>query len=134
MDSFDRTRAPELGGDPDRIFLPGPYHFLPFKGPIVETAFAGVADPVSTQRVHHARADAPPTFLATADKDMLVLPRDGDALGQALHGQGVAVERKSYPNVGHTGLVKAIAKPLRGHASVLEEMDNFAHKVTRIEG
>lgn len=116
------------------IGLAGPYDFLPFKGPIVEPAFAGVADPVSTQPVHYARADAPSTFLATADKDMLVLPRNSDALAQALRGKGVAVQRKSYPDVGHIGLVTAIAKPLRGHASVLEDMGNFAHRVTRIEG
>jgi acetyl esterase/lipase len=115
------------------IGLAGPYDFLPFKGPIIEPAFAGVADPVSTQPVHYARADAPPAFLATADKDMLVLPRNSDALAQALRGQGVAVERKSYPDVGHIGLVTAIAKPLRGHASVLEDMADFAHKATLLK-
>jgi len=93
-----------------------------------------VTDPVSTQPVHYARADAPPAFLATAGKDMLALPRNSDALAQALRAQGVAVERKSYPDVGHIGLVTAIAKPLRGHASILEDMADFAHKVTRIEG
>lgn len=113
------------------IGLAGPYDFLPFKGPIVEPAFAGVADPVSTQPVHYARPDAPPAFLATASKDRLVEARNSDALAGALSGHGVAVVRKTYPEVGHIGLVTAIAKPLRGHASVLEDMVDFAHKVTR---
>lgn len=113
------------------IGLAGPYDFLPFSGPIVEPAFAGVADPVSTQPVHYARPDAPPAFLATAGKDRLVEPRNSDALARALSGQGVAVERRTYPDVGHIGLVTAIAKPLRGHAAILEDMVDFAHKATR---
>ncbi|WP_343611925.1 alpha/beta hydrolase [Novosphingobium sp.] len=112
------------------IGLAGPYDFLPFSGPIVEPTFAGVTDPVSTQPVHYARRDAPPAFLATADKDRLVEPRNSDALARALGRQGVVVERKSYAHVGHIGLVTAIAIPLRGHASVLEDMVTFAHKVT----
>jgi hypothetical protein len=63
--------------------------------------------------------------------DTLVEPRNSDALASALITQGAAVERKRYAHVGHIGLVTAIARPLHGHASVLEDMVNFAHKVTR---
>ena len=113
------------------IGLAGPYDFLPFNGKVVQSAFAGVDDPPSTQPVLYAAAGAPPAFLATGDKDTLVLPRNSDALAAALRAKGVRVERRTYPAVGHVGLVTAIAKPFRGHASVLEDAADFAHEVTR---
>ncbi|WP_206240202.1 alpha/beta hydrolase [Novosphingobium terrae] len=112
------------------IGLAGPYDFLPFKGPVVEKAFAGVADPVATQPVHYAHRGDPPAFLATGDKDTLVLPRNSDALAEGLRSHDVLVERRRYPGVGHVGLITAVAKPLRGHANVLEDMTAFARKVT----
>jgi acetyl esterase/lipase len=113
------------------IGLAGPYDFLPFSGPIVERTFVGVTDQRATQPVYYARRNAPPAFLATGNMDTLVEPRNSDALASALITQGAAVERTRYAHVGHIGLVTAIARPLRGHASVLEDMVNFAHKVTR---
>lgn len=113
------------------IGLAGPYDFLPFKGPIVERAFAGVTDPSATQPVHYAHAEAPPAFLASGDKDTMVLPRNSDALAERLRAQGVVVERRTYPGVGHIGLITAIAKPLRDHAGVLDDMTDFARAATR---
>lgn len=114
------------------IGLAGPYDFLPFKGSVVEQAFAGVRDPAQTQPVAHVDAGAPPAFLATGDKDSLVLPRNSDALARSLRAHGVSVERKTYPRVGHAGLVTAIAKPLRGKAQVLDDMVAFAQQVTAL--
>jgi acetyl esterase/lipase len=113
------------------IGLAGPYDFHPFNGPIVEEAFAGAGDPVTTQPVHYAHAGAPPAFLASGDKDTTVLPRNSDALGERLRALGVTVERRTYPEVGHIGLITAIAKPLRDHAAVLEDMTEFARRVTQ---
>jgi len=114
------------------IGLAGPYDFLPFKGRVVEQAFAGVGDPAQTQPVAHVDADSPPAFLATGDKDSLVLPRNSDALAQRLRDHGVSVERKTYPQVGHAGLVTAIAKPFRGKAGVLDDMVAFAEQATTL--
>jgi acetyl esterase/lipase len=123
-----------LGGDRRAVRgfagLAGPYDFLPFKGPVVEEAFFGVSDPVATQPVHHVASGDPPAFLATGDKDMVVLPRHSDALAERLRAQGVIVDRCTYPGVGHVGLITAIAKPLRDHAGVLEDMVDFARRVT----
>lgn len=112
------------------IGLAGPYDFLPFDGPVVQRAFAGVSDPLATQPVHYARSGAPPAFLATGARDTLVLPRNSDALAQRLRAAGVRVERRIYPEVGHAGLVTAMAKPLRGRAGVLDDMVAFARAVT----
>jgi acetyl esterase/lipase len=121
----DRSRVRGLIG------LAGPYDFLPLKGDIVQQAFGGVADPASTQPVRYVQPGDPPAFLATGAKDDFVRPRNSDSLAARLRSAGVPVERKTYPGVGHVGLLTAIAKPLRGRASVLDDMAAFAKTVTQ---
>jgi acetyl esterase/lipase len=112
------------------IGLAGPYDFLPLDGPIVQAAFGQATDPAATQPVNFVTAQAPPAFLATAGKDMLVRPSNSDSLAARLRAAGVAVERRNYPQVGHAGLVAALAVPLRGRAAVLAAMAAFARRVT----
>jgi len=112
------------------IGLAGPYDFLPLDGPVVEAAFGQAPDKPATQPVTFAGAASPPAFLATAGKDTLVRPSNSDSLAGRLRAAGVAVERRDYPQVGHAGLVTALAVPLRGKAAVLEEMTAFARRVT----
>lgn len=121
----DRTRVRGLIG------LAGPYDFLPLKGAIVEQAFAGVSDPSSTQPVNFVRRGDPPAFLATGDEDDFVRPRNSDSLAARLRSKGVSVERRTYRGIGHAGLLTAIAKPLRGRATILDDMVDFARRVTR---
>ena len=112
------------------IGLAGPYDFLPLTGKIVEQAFAGVTDPASTQPVNFVRPGDPPAFLATGDEDDFVRPSNTVSLTAKLRAAGVTVDRKIYKGVGHVGLLTAIAKPLRGRASVLEDMSDFARRVS----
>lgn len=116
------------------IGLAGPYDFLPFDGPVVKQAFAGVREPELTQPVHFATAGSPPAFLATGDKDDVVRPANSDALTSKLQAAGIRTERRRYPNVGHAGLVTAIAKPFRGRATVLDDMVAFAWQASGSEG
>ena len=116
------------------IGLAGPYDFLPFDSPVVRQTFGAVADPVETQPVHYASAGDPPAFLATGDKDETVRPANSDSLAARLRAAGVMVERRRYPDVGHVGLLTSIAKPLRGHASVLDDMTAFAMRASLAPG
>lgn len=111
------------------IGLAGPYDFLPFDGPVVHQTFGLEADPVSTQPIHYVRSGDPPAFLATGGKDRTVRPANSDALASRLKAAGVTVDRRDYPEVGHAGLVTAIAKPFRGRAAVLRDMVAFAEGV-----
>ena len=124
-----------LGADRDRIRgligLAGPYDFLPLDSGIATTTFGGVADAASTQPVNFVRAGDPPAFLATGDKDGTVRPSNSDSLERRLRAAGVAVERKRYPDIGHVGLVTAIARPFRGRAAVLDDLTAFAKQVSR---
>jgi acetyl esterase/lipase len=111
------------------IGLAGPYDFLPFDGPVVQQTFAGVSDPASTQPINAVASGDAPAFLATGDKDDTVRPANSDSLARHLRAVGTEVERRRYPEVGHVGLVTAIAGPLRGRASVLADLSTFAHRV-----
>jgi acetyl esterase/lipase len=113
------------------VGLAGPYDFLPFDGPVIQQTFGGVVDPVTTQPVHYVGHGDPPTFLATGDKDETVRPANSDSLAARLQAVGTAVERKRYPEVGHAGLVTAIARPLRGRAPVFDDMVAFVNRTTR---
>jgi acetyl esterase/lipase len=108
------------------VGLAGPYDFAPFVDKAVLTAFAGVVDQAATQPIHYASADSPPALLATGDRDTVVQPRNSDALERALQAKGVPVERKTYPRVGHAGLITAFAEPFRGKANILNDTAKFA--------
>lgn len=113
------------------IGLAGPYDFFPFDGPVARAAFAGVADPESTQPVRFAGAGDPPALLATGNDDATVRPANSDALAARLSAAGVRVERRRYPHVGHVAILTAIARPFRRRAPVLADMLAFAREVTR---
>ncbi len=110
------------------IGLAGPYDFLPSKLPSVIAAFGSAPDPADTQPMIHIRPGAVPALLCTGDKDDLVAPRNSDTLAARLTAVGTPVDRRTYPRVGHVGLVTAIAEPFRGKAPVLEDMVHFLRK------
>lgn len=112
------------------IGLAGPYDFLPLDGPAVRAAFAQTADLQSTQPVAYVDRRDPPAFLGVAGDDRVVKAKNAINFGRKLKAAGVAVEVKTYPGVGHAGLVTAIAKPFRGRADVLDDMTRFAAQVT----
>lgn len=123
-----------LGPDQRRvrgfIGLAGPYDFLPFTGAVTRAAFEGAKDLPSTQPIAFVHKGAPPAFLATGNRDETVLPRNSDALAARLRAAGSRVVRQTYQNVGHVGLLTAIARPFRERAKVLDDMSFFAHEVT----
>lgn len=112
------------------VGLAGPYDFLPFDGPVLKQAFAEVTNPITTQPVNYVERGDPPAFLATGMKDDTVRPANSDSLAAKIQAVGSKVERVRYREVGHVGLVTAIAKPLRARASVLDDMTAFIHAAT----
>lgn len=107
------------------VGLAGPYDFLPFDSPVTRRTFGHVEDLPATQPVNHARADAPPLLLATGDADTTVYPRHSEALAARLQAAGAAARLILYPGLSHTGPVKALARPFRGHAPVLRDIAFF---------
>lgn len=105
--------------------LAGPYDFLPLRAPETIAAFSGYPDLAATQPMAHARADAPAAFLAHGSRDSIVRPKNSIELGEALTGAGAVAEVKIYPGVSHEGLLLALSRPLRGNATVLDDMSAF---------
>ncbi|WP_300575187.1 alpha/beta hydrolase [Phenylobacterium sp.] len=136
MLGLDETYLREAGVDPDHIRavagLAGPYDFLPLEGETTRAVFGGAGNLEATQPVNQIRAGAPSVFLATGDRDTVVLPRNTQALAEALRERGVAVETRVYPDLGHAGVLLALSRPLRGRAPVLEEMTAFLRARTGI--
>jgi acetyl esterase/lipase len=107
------------------IGLAGPYDFLPFDSPVTERTFGHAEDLPATQPVNFVRRDAPPLLLITGDADTIVRPRHSETLAARLRAAGGDAELILYPGISHTGPLKAIARPFRGHAPVLQDIAAF---------
>ncbi|MEO0500303.1 MAG: alpha/beta hydrolase [Pseudomonadota bacterium] len=106
--------------------LSGPYDFYPFTSERAEAAFGDWPEPAATQPVSFARADAPPLWLATGTDDQTVRPRNSERLAAAQQAAGsMTTELKLYPDLSHADPVKALSKPFRGTAPVLEDSIAF---------
>ena len=109
--------------------LAGPYDFLPLDA-ITRPAFGVVPDLRATQPVNFTSADDPPAFLMVAGKDTLVGPHNTERLAHLLKQAGVTAVTRTYSEIGHAGMVTALARPLRGRAPVLDDLVAFARSVT----
>lgn len=107
------------------IGLAGPYDFLPLDVRATKEAFGSYPDLPRTQPVIVATRSSPPAFLATGADDRTVLPRHTEALARRLRQLGVPVVEKIYPDVGHAGILTALAGPFRDRAPVLEDVVAF---------
>lgn len=107
------------------IGLAGPYDFLPFDSPVTERTFGHAEDLEATQPVNFVRPDAPPLLLITGDADTTVRPRHSQALATRLQAAGGDAALILYPGISHTGPLKALARPFRGHAPVPPDIVSF---------
>ena len=105
--------------------LAGPFDFLPLDSPITRATFGGVADLPSTQPINFARKDAPPFLLLHGTADTTVYPKNSRSLSKHLTEAGAKAELIEYSGVSHVGIMLAVAKPLRGNAPVLDDVDRF---------
>jgi acetyl esterase/lipase len=112
------------------VGLAGPYDFLPLDIAATRNAFGHVADLPDTQPVNHAGAGDPPALLVAGANDTLVRPRQTALLAQRLNAAGVRAETRLYPGIGHIGVMTALSRPLRGKAPVLQDVADFAGRVT----
>lgn len=112
------------------VGLAGPYDFLPFEVEATRDAFGTFPRPEATQPINFVDAGAPPFFLATGEADDTVKPRNTLELARRLRAAGVPVEVETYPEVGHAGLLLALAPLLRHRAPLYEQVLAFVRRVT----
>lgn len=135
MLALDPTWLRSARSDPSIIRgvagLAGPYDFLPMeKGGSADKAMGKVKPAERTQPIAYARGDAPPLWLATGDEDTTVRPRNSQNLAAAIEKAGGSAALRIYPDMGHTGIVMALAGPFRSKGPVLDEATDFLRGVT----
>jgi acetyl esterase/lipase len=106
--------------------LAGPYDFLPLDNRTTIETFGGTPRLAETQPINFASRSAPRVFIATGDADTTVLPRNTYALGRPLKAAGARVDVKTYPGVGHPGILLALGSSFRSNAPVLDDVVAFA--------
>jgi acetyl esterase/lipase len=107
------------------VGLSGPYNFYPFTSKRAIDALSNAAEPMMTQPIHFARADAPPMLLVTSTLDTEVKPHNAYDLAAKLKGLGAPVTLIDYPGLTHEHVAMALSKPFRGKAPVLEDSVRF---------
>lgn len=130
MIALDRRYSARAGVRPGLVRsvsgLAGPYDFLPLDDPRTIETFGRYPRLPETQPVNYASRGAPRVFLATGDADTTVFPRNTYALGRKLKAAGASVEVKTYPGVGHPGILLALGRSFRGNAPALDDIVRFA--------
>jgi len=111
------------------VGLSGPYDFLPLTSPTLQRIFAPAGDLRLSQPVTFARGDAPPLLLLHGTDDGTVFPRNSERLAARVTERGGRAILKLYPDLGHVGMVLALAPPFRGRAPVLADTTAFLRSV-----
>lgn len=113
------------------VGLSGPYDFYPFDTDSTKKAFGQVANPLQTQPIGFARADAPPMLLVTGEEDTTVKPRNSRALAARLAGLGADVRLVVIPGLGHADTVTLLARPFDRDRRLLSVAMPFVDEIAR---
>lgn len=108
------------------IGLAGPYAFDPLNLPGIRPIFAHLADPDTARPITFADERAPPSLLFHGTDDTVVLPWNSRRLARALQRRGVPVRLNMLPDIGHAGLLLALARPFDHWAPVHGPIIQFA--------
>lgn len=114
------------------VGLAGPYAFDPTTWPRTRDIFmAAAAHPERTRPVALVSPEAPPMFFARGEDDNTVANFNAEDMAKALRQNGVRVENRLYPRVGHVGLILALSRPFRWRAPVLADSIAFIEQVLK---
>ena len=72
-----------------------------------------------------SQANAAPMLLLTGTADTTVKPRNSRALAAAQSRNGAKAATLYYDELSHSGIVMAFARPYRGLAPVIDDLDAF---------
>lgn len=107
------------------VSISGPADFLPITGEDIKAVFGAHREDPATQPVNHADGRNPPMLLLHGETDDTVYLRNSTALAARIRTAGGPVELKTYPGVGHIGIVLGFARLFRGKSPVLADTMRF---------
>lgn len=107
------------------IGLAGPYAIDPQRYRITRAVFAGAADAASTQPVSFIDGREPPMLLLHGADDRTVYPVNSRLLAERVTARGGDARLIEYPDLGHIGIVLALAGPFREDGGVLDDASRF---------
>jgi len=107
------------------IGMAAPADFIPSPDPDVAAAFGVSPDPDEMQPINFARKDAPPILLLHGGKDDIVSPRNAASLQRHMATVGGEVTVRNFPDLGHIGLVVAVAPISAWRAPVRDTILGF---------
>ena len=107
------------------IGLSGPYDFLPLDTRVTRRVFGEAPDLPATQPISFVDDRAPPLLLLTGADDRTVRPRNSRSLASAANEAGGSAMVRIYQDVGHIGIVLALADGYRDGAPVLDDVAAF---------
>lgn len=108
------------------IGLAGPYAFNPLSYKTSRKVFQPVKDNIDSARpITFANEESPPSLLLHGKEDETVVPGNTKTLARRLDQVGVKSVVRLYSDVGHPGIILAMAKPFQGKAPVIEDIIAF---------
>ncbi len=121
---FMRAANAEPGWIKGVIGIAGPYDFLPLKDPALIDIFGGASQVVS-QPITYAQGLHPPMLLLTGGKDRVVRPGNVRRMAARLRDGGTVVTEKTYPDIGHIGILLSFAGLFRRRTTLLDDIAAF---------
>ncbi len=108
------------------VGLAGPYDFLPIVGADIKLVFASANDDLRrTQPIARVDGRNAPLLLLHGDKDTTCYPRNSIALALRVRAAGGPAWVRTYPGVGHVGLVLGFAGLFRWCSPALADTLRF---------
>ena len=113
------------------VGLAGPYTFNPVTYPDTKQIFETATSVEETRPVDFVHAGAPPALLLHGTDDDTVRIENSEGLARSLQAAGVASSYVPLQDVGHIGILLAVAKPFQSRAPVVEEIATFLERLDR---
>ena len=107
------------------IGLAGPYAFYPSRTASVAPVFAHLADEDAARPVVFVDGDEAPMLLLHGEDDDTVFASNTVDLSKTVREAGGSAQHIIYPEVGHLGILLALATPFRDRAPVLSDAATF---------
>jgi acetyl esterase/lipase len=108
------------------VGLAGPYDFLPIIGEDIKLVFGSANDDLRrTQPIFHVDGHNAPLLLLHGDRDVTCYPRNSLALAARVTASGGRATARTYPGVGHIGIVAGFAPLTRFRAPSFDDTLRF---------